>query len=158
MFKKIPTMSFLAAAGVALLTLNPALGDQALKPQTQQDLKVAMQSEALAVLKYRAFAQHAREEGKIAFAELLEQTAEQEQQHFMEVARLYGLARQDWNNLTDAIVGEYGEFSKTYTQMAERAEVAGDKEAARSFRQLAVEEEKHHQDFKAAIDKSLKPD
>ena len=109
MFKKIPTLSFLAAAGVALLTLNPALGDQALKPQTQQDLKVAMQSEALAVLKYRAFAQHAREEGKIAFAELLEQTAEQEQQHFMELARLYGLARQDWNNLTDAIVGEYGE-------------------------------------------------
>lgn len=155
---RIPIVSFLAATGIALLTLNSALGDEALQPQTQQDLKVLMQNEALAVLKYTAFAQHARNEGKTALAEILEKTAKSEQRHFMEAARMYGLVREDWHNLSNAIVGEYSEFSKTYAQMAERAEAAGDKEAAGSFREIAAQEAQHHQDFKAAVAKSLKPD
>ena len=66
--------------------------------------------------------------------------------------------REDWHNIANAIVGEYAEFNQTYTQMAERAEAAGDKEVAKSFREIAAEEAKHHQDFKAAVSKSLKPD
>lgn len=158
MHKRNLTMSFLAAAGVTLFTFSPALADEALQPQTRQDLKTAMQNESLAVQKYTAFAQHARNEGKIALAELLEQTAKAEQRHFMEAARQYGLARQDWHNLSAAIVSEYGEYSRTYAQMAERAEAAGDKETARSFRDIAADEEKHHRDFMAAVDKSLKSD
>ncbi len=158
MQKRIPIVSFLAAAGIALLTLNSAHGDEALQPQTQQDLKAVMQNEALSVLKYTAFAQHARSEGKTALAEILEKTAKAEQRHFMEAARMYGLVREDWHNLSNAIVSEYSEFSKTYAQMAERAEAAGDKEAAGSFREIAAQEAKHHQDFKAAVAKSLKPD
>ncbi len=150
-------LSFLAT-GVALLTLNAAFAEEKIQPQTRQDLKTAMQNEALTVLKYTAYAQHAREEGKAALAKLLEQTAKVEQRHFMEAARLYGLAREDWHNLAEAIVGEYADFSQTYTQMAERAEAAGGKEVAKSFRESAAEEEKHHRDFKAALSKSLKPD
>jgi len=148
----------LAAAGTALLTLRAGVAEEGIRPQTRQDLKAAMQNEALATLKYTAFAQHARREGKIALAEILEQTAKAEQGHFMEAARLYGLVREDWHNLSNAIVGEYAEFSDTYARMAERAEAAGDKEVATSLREIASEEAKHHQDFRGAVSKSLKPD
>ncbi len=158
MQKRMKSASLLAAAGIALLTLTPAFGDEKLKPQTLQDLNAAMQNEALAVLKYKAFAEHARKEGKIAFAELLERTAKTEQAHFMEEARLSGLAREDWHNLSDAIVAEYAEASRTYAQMAARADAAGDKEVAETFRVLASVEARQHQEFLAAVKKSLKPD
>lgn len=147
-----------AATGFAVLTVNSAVADEEVQPQTRQDLVAAMQNEALATLKYTAFAEHARKEGKTALAELLEQTAKGEHRHFMEAARMYGLAREDWRNLSDSIVVEYAEFSKTYVRMAERAEAAGDKEVARTFREMAAEEAKYHQDFKAAVSKSLKAD
>jgi rubrerythrin len=145
-------------AGVALLSVNSGFAEEGIQPQTRQDLKAAMQNEALATMKYTAFAQHARKEGKIALAEILERTAKSEQRHFGEAARMYGLVREDWHNLANAIVGEYAEFNQTYTQMAERAEAAGDKDVAKTFREIAAEEAKHHQDFKAAVSKSLKPD
>ena len=152
-------MAFLvAAAGYAVLSPSSAVADEAVQPQTRQDLVAVMQNEALATVKYTAFAQHARNEGKTALAELLEQTAKAEQRHFMEAARMYGLVREDWLNLSDAIVGEYADFSKTYVGMAERAEAAGDKQVARTFREMAAEEVKHHEDFKAAVSKSLKAD
>ena len=144
--------------GVALLVLNSAFAEEGIQSQTRQDLKAAMQNETLATLKYMAFAQHARKEGKVALAEILEQTAKSEQRHFGEAARMYGLVSEDWHNLANAIVGEYAEFNQTYTQMAERAETAGDKDVAKTFREIAAEEAKHHQDFKAAVSKSLKPD
>jgi len=143
---------------VPLLAVNPGLAEEVIRPQTRQDLKIAMQNEALAAMKYTAFAQHARKEGKIALTEILEQTAKSEQRHFGEAARMYGLVREDWHNLSMAIVGEYVEFNQTYTEMAERAEAAGDSEVAKTFREIAAEEARHHQDFKAAVSKSLKPD
>jgi rubrerythrin len=155
---RIRTALIVAMAGVALLSFNSAMAEDKIQPQTRQDLKVAMHNEALSVLKYTAFAQHARKEGKVALAEMLEETAKSEQRHFSEAARMYGLVREDWHNLANAIVGEYAEFSQTYTQMAERAEAAGDKEVAKSFREIAAEEAKHHQDLRAVVSKSLKPD
>ncbi len=148
----------IAAAGVALLMLSTAVAAEGMQTQTRQDLNIALQNEALSVVKYTAFAQHARKEGKIALAEILEQTAKSEQRHFMEVARMSGLLREDWHNLANAIVGEYTEVSGTYARMAERAEAAGDKEVAKRFREIAAEEAKHHKDFQAAVSKSLKPD
>ncbi len=158
MQKRTPILFLLAATAVGLLTINSATADEALRPQTREDLKTAMQGEAFAVLKYTAFAQHARKEGKIALAEILEQTAAAEQRHFTEMARMYGLVREDGHNLANAIGSEYVESRKTYAQMAERAEAAGDKEAAGSFRQIAAQEAQHHQTFKAAVAKSLRPD
>ncbi len=152
-------MTFLfAAIGAALLTLNAAFAAEGLQPQTKEDLKAAMQGEALAYLKYTAFAKQARKEGKIALAELLEETAKAEHRHFIEAARLVGLVREDWHNLANAIGSEYTEFSQKYVRMAERAEAAGDNEVAKSFRAIAAEEEKHHRDFLAVSAKSLKPD
>lgn len=152
-------MAFLVAAtGFAVLPLSSAVADEEVQPQTRQDLAAVMQSEALATMKYTAFAEHARKEGKTALAELLEQTAKAEHRHFMEAARMYGLVREDWRNLSDAIVSEYADLSKTYVGIADRAEAAGDKEVARTLREMATEEVKHHEDFKAAVSKSLKAD
>ncbi len=156
--RKRNAIVFSLVAGFALLNVNAGLTEEGIRPQTRQDLKAAMRNEALAAMKYTAFAQHAREQGKVALAEILEQTAQSEQRHFDEAARMYGLVREDWHNLSMAIVGEYVEFNQTYTEMAERAEAAGDKEVAKTFREIAAEEAKHHQDFKAAVSKSLKPD
>ena len=158
MRRRIPIAFAFAVAGIAVLALNSAAAEEAIRSQTRQDLKAAMQNEALTVLKYTAFAQHARKDGKLAFAELLEQTAKSEQRHFSEAAEMYGLVREDWNNLATAIVGEYADFSKFYAQMAERAEAVGDKEVARSFREIAMEETKHHKAFQAAVSKSLRPE
>jgi rubrerythrin len=140
-----------------LLTLN-SVSAEGIKPQTRRDLETAMQNEAFTILKYTAFAQHARKEGKVALAEILEKTAKSEERHFNEIARMYGLVREDWHNLANAIVGEYEEFSKTYSQMAERADAAGDKEVAKSFREFASDEGKHRDSFWGAVSKSLKPD
>jgi len=156
--RKRNAIAFSLIAGFALLNANTGVAEEAIRPQTRQDLKTVMQNEALTTMKYRAFAQHARMEGKLALADILEQTAKSEQRHFDEAARMYGLVREDWHNLAMAIVGEYAEFNQTYTQMADRAEAAGDKEVAKTFREIAAEEAKHHQDFKAAVSKSLKPD
>jgi rubrerythrin len=147
-----------AAAGVALLMQSAAVAGEGLQTQTRQDLNTAMHNEALTVVKYTAFAQHARKEGKIALAEILEETAKSEQRHFDEVASMYGLLREDWHNIANAIIGEYAEFNVSYARMAEHAEAAGDRELAKKFREIAAEEAKHHKDFQAAVSKSLKPD
>jgi len=156
--RKRNAIVFSLIAGVALLNVNTGFAEEEIRPQTRQDLKTAMQNEAPTTMKYTAFAQHARKEGKVALANILEQTAKSEQRHFDEAARMYGLVREDWHNLAMAIVGEYAEFNQTYIQMAERAEAAGDKVVAKTFREIAAEEARHHQDFKAAVSKSLKPD
>jgi rubrerythrin len=158
MNRRISIAFRIAAAGIALLSINSAFAEEAIQPQTRQDLKAAMQNEALTTLKYTAFAEHARKEGKTALAETLEQTAKAENGHFVETARMYGLVRQDWHNLANAIIGEYADARDMYAGMAARAEAAGDKEVAKRFREIAAEEEKHHQDFQAAVSKSLKPD
>lgn len=147
-----------AAVAAAVLTLNSGVAEESIQLQTRQDLKAAMQNEALTVLKYTAFAEYARKQGKIALAEVLEQTTNAEQRHFSEMARMYGLVREDWHNLANAIIGEYAESNQTYIQFAERAEAAGDKQVGKTFREIAAEEAIHHQDFRAAVSKSLKAD
>jgi rubrerythrin len=147
-----------AMVSLVLLSANWAAAEGQLHQQTRDDLKSAMQNEALTYLKYNVFAEQARKDGKRALADLLEATAKAEHRHFLETAKLYGLTREDWHNLAAAIVGEYADFADKYAKMAERAEVAGDKEAAKTFREIAAEEAQHHKEFQAAVSKALKPD
>ncbi len=78
MNKRIRIASLVAALGLASLTVDSAFSGEAPQSHTLQDLKAAMQSEAHSFLRYTAFAQHARKEGKAALAEVLEKTAEAE--------------------------------------------------------------------------------
>lgn len=153
----IRTAFLAAAASTVLLSLGAALADE-VKPQTREDMVIAMEKEAYTIMKYRAFADHARKSGKKALAELLEQTAKFEEGHFFAEAEIYGLVGEDWNNLASAIVSEYNDYTEHYVKLAERAEAAGDKEVAAMYRKIAREEETHHQNFKAAVSKSLKSD
>lgn len=154
---RIRTALLSAAAGAMLLSLGAALADE-IKPETRRDLEVALQKEAYSVLKYRAFAENARKNGKITLAGLLEETAKFEEQHFFAEAKVYGLVGEDWNNLANAIVSEYNDYTDNYVKLAERAEANGDKQIAAMYREIAADEEKHHKTFKAAVAKALKPD
>lgn len=154
---RIRTAIRFATASAILLSLGAALADE-IKPQTRRDLEVAMQKEAYSILKYRAFAESARKNGKLTLAGLLEETAKFEEQHFFAEAKMYGLVSEDWNNLANAIVSEYNDYTDNYVKLAERAEANGDKEIAAKYREIAADEEKHHNNFKAAVSKSLKPD
>ncbi len=146
-----------ATASAMLLILGPALAED-MKPQTRRDMEVAMQKEAYSIVKYRAFAERARQNGKLSLAGLLEETAKFEEQHFFAEAKMYGLVSEDWNNLSNAIVGEYNDYTDNYAKLAEGAEANGDKAVAAKYREIAADEEKHHKNFMAAVSKALKPD
>jgi rubrerythrin len=146
-----------AAVSVALLTFNSAFAEEKLQPQTRRDLKEAMQDEAFTALQYRAFAEQARQEGKTGLADFLEERAADELRHFKAFAIQYGLVGGDMQNMAKAIGDEYVLEVDTYVKMAERAEAAGDKQVAESFRQHAAEEAEHVVMFKAALAKFLKP-
>lgn len=154
---RIRTALVSAIASATLLSLGAVLADE-MKPQTRLDMEVAMQKEAYSILKYRAFAERARENGKLALAGLLDETAKFEEQHFFAEARMYGLVSEDWNNLANAIVSEYNDYTDNYVKLAERAEANGDKEIAAKYREIGADEEKHHKNFKAAVSSALKPD
>jgi rubrerythrin len=96
--------SFITAVGLVLLTSHPALSEGPYNQQTREDLKTALHDEAFTILKYTAFAEQARKEGKFALAAVLEQTATDESRHFMVLATLYGLVRSDWHDRAKAIV------------------------------------------------------
>ncbi len=117
-----------------------------------------MADEAFTILEYTSFAEHARKEGKNKLAELFEQKVKDEKRHFNDFSQLYGLVREDWHNIAKAIVDEYVLKAKTYAQMAERAEAVGDKEAAKTFRDIATSEGQHQADFQDSVSKALKAD
>lgn len=154
---RIRTAILSATASALLLSLGAALADE-IKPQTRRDLEVALQKEAYSILKYRAFAENARKNGKLILAGLLDETAKFEEQHFFAEAKMYGLVGEDWNNLANAIVSEYNDYTDNYVKLAERAEANGDKEVAAKYREIAADEEKHHNNFQAAVSKAMKPD
>lgn len=112
----------------------------------------AMHGEAFATLKYMAYADAARARGNVKLADLFERTASVERrEHFAEHAKLYGLAGSDSQNLKDAIKGESYEAVGMYPQMAQRAENAGDKEAAQHFHEVGADEAKHRDAFQATL-------
>ena len=150
--------SGIAAVVIALMSFGLAAAGEALQPQTRQDLKSAMENEAFTSWKYTLFAEHARKAGKFVLAEILETTAGMEHGHFMEWAKRSELVGDDWNNLANAIIGEYADDMAMYARLADRAEAAGDKEMAQRFREVRAEEEKHRDRFMKAASTSFEPD
>ena len=71
--------------------------------------------------------------------------------HFKEQAQIFGLVKSDKENLTAAISDEYLETMKMYTDMAKRAEAAGDSAIAQHFATAATDEGEHHKAFKAIL-------
>lgn len=141
------------AALLASLTAAPAFAADAIAPQTRENLLAAMHGEAFANLKYRRFAEVARESGNESLAKLFEESANVEaNEHFDREADALRLGGANAANLLDAMAGEKYENKTMYVEFAAQADKAGDAKTAAMFRQIAEDEGDHYARYKAAHD------
>jgi rubrerythrin len=142
------------AALAASLSASPTFAADALASQTRENLSAAMHGEAFANLKYRRYAEVAREGGNEALAKLFEESANVEaNEHFAREADALKLDGTNAANLLDAMAGEKYENKTMYITFADQAEKAGDVKTAAMFRQIAVDEGDHYARYKAAHDR-----
>jgi rubrerythrin len=141
-----------AAVTVAVIGRVRAQEQAKLNATTAAHLSTAMHGEAFAYVKYSLYAQHARQSGNVALANLFEQTAKTERlEHFKEEAKVANLIGTDKANLIDSISGESYEYETMYKGFAEEARKAGDTVAAQRFEEIRQDEAKHRDAFKAAL-------
>lgn len=128
--------------------------------RTKQNLDTAMHGEAYANLKYRTYAEMARESGRPELATLFEMTANVEaDEHFAREADALKLAKTNDANLLDAMAGEQYENTNMYKEFAKQAREDGDVAAAELFEEIAVDEGDHYKAYTAmkGILPQLKP-
>ncbi len=121
--------------------------------RTVRNLRTAMDGEAFAHARYTFYADHARSSGRPRLAALFRGAAETElSDHFITQANLSGLVGDTAANLRAAIAGET-EAIGMYGSYAKAAAKAGDRSSAALFREIRGDEEKHHKEFRAALEK-----
>jgi rubrerythrin len=144
----LPVFAVVAAMSTA------AIAGDTISSSTRADLLAAMKDEAFSHLRYRIFAEQARKNGNTKLAALFEKIAEDElNKHFRAQAEILGVAKSDKENLTAAISDEYLEAARMYSEMAKRAEDAGDGKAAQHFAAAAADEAEHRKAFRAILAK-----
>lgn len=111
--------------------------------RTEKNLWNAVVGEALAYLKYNAYAHRALEEGHPEVAQVFQEVAGAETIHGMNHLRVAGEIHSSLENLREVTTGESKEFSTMYPRMIREALDEGRQDAADSFA-LALEREKHH--------------
>jgi VIT1/CCC1 family predicted Fe2+/Mn2+ transporter/rubrerythrin len=120
--------------------------------RTERNLWNAIVSEALAYLKYNAYAHRALEEGCPEVAQVFQEVAGAETIHGLNHLRVSGEIRTTVENLRAVTAGESKEFSTIYPRMIQEAMEEGRTDAAESFA-LALERERHHLEvFTTALD------
>ncbi len=120
--------------------------------KTEKNLWSAIVGEALAYLKYNAYAHRALEEGLPEIAQVFQEVAGAETIHGLNHLRVSGDIRSTLENLRTVTEGESKEFSTMYPRMIRDARDEGRKDAADSF-SLAMERERHHLEvFTQALD------
>ena len=125
-----------------------------LNPRTKQNLETAMHGEAYANLKYRTYADMARQSGKPELAVVFEEAANVEaNEHFAREADALKLAKTNEANLLDAMTGEHYENTKMYKDFATQAREDGDLAAANLFEQIAADEGDHYETYKRMLAK-----
>jgi VIT1/CCC1 family predicted Fe2+/Mn2+ transporter/rubrerythrin len=110
--------------------------------RTDRNLWNAIVSEALAYLKYNAYAQRALEEGCPEVAQVFQEVAGAETIHGLNHLRVSGEIRTTVENLRAVTAGESKEFITKYPRMIQEAMEEGRTDAAESFA-LALEGERH---------------
>ena len=110
---------------------------------TQKNLWSAIVSEALANLKYNAYAQRAMQEGHPEVAQIFQEVAGAETVHGINHLRVSGDMASTVENLRAIIEGEAQEAATIYPRMIREALAEGNQEAADSFT-LAMEREHRH--------------
>ncbi len=111
--------------------------------RTEKNLWNAIVSEALANLKYNAYAQRAMQEGHPEVAQIFQEVAGAETVHGINHLRVSGDMASTVENLRGIIEGEAEEAATVYPRMIREALEEGNREAADSFT-LAMERERRH--------------
>ena len=114
--------------------------------RTERNLWSAIVSEAMAYLKYNAYAHKALEEGYPEVAQIFQEVAGAETIHGLNHLRVAGDVGTTPENLHAVTIGESREFSTIYPRMIRDAQEEGRQDAADSFA-LALEREQHHLDM-----------
>ncbi len=111
--------------------------------KTDRNLWNAIVSEALAYLKYNAYAHKALEEGLPEVAQVFQEVAGAETIHGLNHLRVSGDIGSTLENLRTVTTSEAKEFSTVYPRMIQDALDEGHTAAADSFA-MALERERHH--------------
>ena len=111
--------------------------------RTEKNLWNAIISEALAYLKYNAYAHKALEEGHPEVAQVFQEVAGAETIHGLNHLRVSGEIGPTEDNLRTVTIGESREFTTMYPRMIREAIAEDRADAAESF-SLALERERHH--------------
>ena len=120
--------------------------------KTDRNLWSAIVAEALAHLKYNAYAHRALEEGHPEVAQVFQEVAGAETIHGMNHLRVSGALDTTQVNLRTVTEGESKEYSTMYPKMIQDALDEGRQDAADSFA-LAMDRERHHLEvFTNALD------
>ena len=110
---------------------------------TERNLWNAIVGEAMALLKYNAFAAKAMEEGHPEIAQIFQEIAGAENIHGINHLKTVGGIKSSLENLEGVTKGEAREISATYPRMIKEALNEGRHDAAQSFA-IAMDREKHH--------------
>ena len=111
--------------------------------KTDRNLWNAIVSEAMALLKYNAYAHKALEEGHPEVAQIFQEVAGAETIHGINHLRVAGEVKSSSENLRSVTIGEAKEFSTIYPRMIKEALDEGRVDAAETFT-MAMDREKHH--------------
>ena len=125
---------------------------------TIHNLEAAFAGESMAHIKYRYFAKLARAAGDEATARVFEETAAQEVQHaFGHLDLLYPKARlSPARALEIAIEGETYEYSEMYPKFRHLAVEEGNAAAVSEFDQQIAESKEHAQSFRRTLEQAAK--
>ena len=124
-----------------------------MKPKTQPNLTIAMQSEALAHAKYSRFAARARMEGEWEVARTFQDIADSDRtEYFAKEAELIGLGADTRKNLRTAIE-DHSDQVKMYTRFKDAAAVNGDSAADTLFEKVAWDKMSRRADLEAALER-----
>jgi rubrerythrin len=126
--------------------------------KTIANLEAAFAGESMAHIKYRYFAKIARAAGDETTAQVFEETANQEVQHALgHLDLLYPKAEMSTQRcLQMAIDGETYEYTEMYPGFLKTAQQEGDAAAASEIKQQIGESKEHAELFKATLEKAAK--
>jgi rubrerythrin len=131
-----------------------------MKPEsvTVQNLEAAFAGESMAHIKYCYFAKLAREAGDIETARIFEETADQEVQHaFGHLDLLYPKAQlTPAKALEIAIEGETYEYTEMYPKFRHLAVEEGNAAAVKEFDEQIAESKEHAESFRRTLEKAAR--
>ena len=119
--------------------------------RTERNLWNAIVTEAVANVKYQAFAQQALMEGHPEVAQIFQEVAGAENIHGINHLRVAGDVKSTAENLRGVILGEAEEAVRVYPQMIQAALDDGRRDAADTFRVAMDREQYHLQMFESTL-------